>query len=211
MSRPDPQITWPTLVIFGDSITEGAGDQTGRGWADRLKAEWRMPRPHESGYPAGSNRPNVYSLGIDGDRTIDVLNRFDIEVAARRAWAIILFIGANDLRWTDRPQSTGLTEFASQYHRLVERAVDVTPRVLCLTLLEADEAVLGHGIANQEVRQFNQAITAAAGQYHAHVLDVAQLLAPSDYCDGIHPNDAGYSKLYQTVSATLHELRWDDR
>lgn len=206
---PAPLITWPTIVIFGDSITEGAGDETGRGWADMLKANWKIPRPHESGFPAGSAHPNVYNLGIDGDRTVDVLNRFEFEVAARRPRGIILAIGANDLHWDDPRPVTGLAPFAAQYNQLLLRAVASADQVLVMNLFRVDESAGQHGVSNAEIDTFNEAIRQSALQHAVELLDVSQLLGPSDYCDGIHPNHSGAEKIYQIVSAKLAELTWD--
>ena len=207
MSRPDPRITWATTCIFGDSIAEGAGDETGQGWADLLKADWKIPRPQHSGNPASSGYPNIYNLGIDGDRVIDVLNRFDIEAAARKARDVVVSIGANDLTWADDRPVTGLVTFTRQYDELLALATSEGRRVLCINLLRVDESG-SHGVRNVEVDQFNAAIADLVRRHQVELLDIAHLLTPADFVDGIHPNHSGAQKLYQAVKAKLTQLDW---
>lgn len=203
MLKVNDQITWPTICVFGDSIVEGANDETGQGWADRLKASWKAPNPEVHSFP------NVYNLGVDGDRTSDVLRRFEVETASRNARGIILSVGANDLPWKDGRTITPTAEFEHDYRRLLESALQYTTNVLVISLLAVDENAGDHGVTNRAVRELNNIIEGICGDLKVKLLNVSQLLVPAELDDGIHPNTAGYIKIYQTVQAKLVDLGWD--
>ena len=69
-----------TLTVFGDSITFGKGDTLEQGWCGRLKKYFENK--------GGNHR--LYNLGISGETTKDVLERFDVEAKARVAIAVCL-------------------------------------------------------------------------------------------------------------------------
>jgi len=57
-------ITWPTLCVFGDSIVVGSDDREAGGWVARLKLDLNA-----------RGKIGVYNLGVDGDRTEQLLRR----------------------------------------------------------------------------------------------------------------------------------------
>ena len=66
------------LFIFGDSITQGYWDDKG-GWADRVKASV-LAKDIANGF---STYHGVHNLGIDGNTTRQVIDRFEHETQAR--------------------------------------------------------------------------------------------------------------------------------
>ena len=71
-----------TVAILGDSVARGAGDESGRGISGYL------------------TNVNVSNLAIDGARTTTVLRHMrngTVRSALRRADAVIVSIGGNDL------------------------------------------------------------------------------------------------------------------
>ena len=73
-----------TICVFGDSIAWGASDSEKGGWVERLKI---YMGEHRSG--------NVYNLGVSGDTTNDLLERFEQEAKARESDVIIFAVGTN--------------------------------------------------------------------------------------------------------------------
>lgn len=203
MIPANKNITWPTICVFGDSITEGSGDDTGQGWADRLKADWRTPRPGEG------LRANVYNLGIDGDRVADITKRLEAETAARNPHAIVLAAGTNDLPWLDGRQVTSLGEFHMAYQDLLQLAMQRTRHILVLSLLNVNEKQGDHGVKNDDILQYNKVIRSLAIEHGAIYLNFFGLMEYDDLADGIHPNGKGYVKLYLAVKSELEERGWD--
>ena len=73
-------ITQPTLVCFGDSITEGA---IGVSYVDKLRA--RLPGVR------------VINAGVNGDTVIHLLRRVEHDVVARNPDLVTIMVGLNDL------------------------------------------------------------------------------------------------------------------
>ena len=79
------------VVTLGDSLAYGAGDETGRGIAGRLKNEL---------LDRGLSEAETVNLGVNGAQTGDVLSRLKqerVRNALAKADAIVLSAGANDL------------------------------------------------------------------------------------------------------------------
>jgi len=62
-----------SILVFGDSITWGTADFEHGGWVTRLFIE--LGRDFEI---------DVYNLGVSGDKTPDLLERFESESKSRR-------------------------------------------------------------------------------------------------------------------------------
>ncbi|MEG2578983.1 MAG: GDSL-type esterase/lipase family protein, partial [Glutamicibacter sp.] len=86
--------------FVGDSFVAGVGDETHRGWAGRLVA-----RGIERGHGLTG-----YNLGVRGDTSAMIRQRFEAECAARfppgdYAPGVVLCFGVNDvIRWDAKPR-----------------------------------------------------------------------------------------------------------
>ena len=76
------------IVVIGDSVAHGAGDETGGGIEAALERE--LSALHIDAAP-------VANLGINGARTTDILRVFRRDPRIAEADAIIVSIGGNDL------------------------------------------------------------------------------------------------------------------
>src|SRR3990170_7472616 len=90
------------ILVFGTSTTYGAWDREG-GWVQRLRGfldEKVINSDYKHDY-------FVYNLGISGDKSADILTRFEPETKARlghhNAEIIILFhLGINDCIYSEK-------------------------------------------------------------------------------------------------------------
>ena len=82
-----------TICVFGDSIAWGAVDPENGGWVSSLRNYF------ESKSLRADLDTDVYNLGISGDNTDDLLERFDVEVEARKPDTIVFAIGINDAQF----------------------------------------------------------------------------------------------------------------
>ena len=212
--RPNAQ----AVVALGDSITDGYGatpDQNHR-WPDFL-AE-RLAKEH---------RPiAVVNAGISGNRILhdlpeaefgpSALSRFDRDVlAVPGARTLILLESINDI---GLPGSSALPEQAvsaadiiAGMEQIIARAHAHGMRVIGGTLLPfAGAAYPGYYDAENEKKR--QAVNRWIREAHAFdaVVDFdaamrdpdhpEQLLAAFDCGDHLHPNDAGYRKMAETMN-----------
>jgi lysophospholipase L1-like esterase len=191
-------ITWPTLCVFGDSIVVGSDDTEGGGWVARLRLDFNR-----------RGKIGVYNLGVDGDRTDQLLRRIAGEAAVRAASAVVISIGVNDLGWHGT-KGTDSAVFHDRYDRILSEAGRFTARILALGLIGVDESNPSHGVSNEQVREFNRIIEELARSHCAPFLDLYGSLEPSDYTDGLHPGPSGHAKLVEPVRRELERLGWDE-
>jgi lysophospholipase L1-like esterase len=190
-------ITWPTLCVFGDSVVVGSDDHEAGGWVARLRLDLNA-----------RGKISLYNLGIDGDRSEQLLRRIADEAAARKASVIVISIGANDLGWHGT-SGTDSALFRERYDSILSEAERFTARILVLGLLGVDEANESHGVRNEQVVAFNGIIEELAGEHGVEFLDLFGLLAPEDFVDGLHPRASGHAKLAPLIGQKLERLGWD--
>ena len=94
------------VVLLGDSLARGTGDETGKGIAGRLGSELKT---------RGIARVNATNLGVNGATTSEVATRLrtkDTRAAVAHAHAIVLSMGANDVRREFRYGQSARSVFA---------------------------------------------------------------------------------------------------
>jgi len=195
--KPNELITWPTLCVFGDSIVVGSDDREAGGWVARLRLDLNA-----------RGKIGVYNLGVDGDRTEQLLRRLAGEAAARNASVIVISIGANDLGWHGT-SGTDSALFRERYDGILSEAGHVSGRILTLGILNVDESNESHGVSNGQVLAFNEIIAKLARRHGAEYLDLYGTLEPEDFVDGLHPNASGHTKLAPLIARELERLGWD--
>ncbi len=191
-------ITWPTLCVFGNSIVVGSDDREAGGWVARLRLDLNA-----------RGKIGVYNLGVDGDRTEQLLQRLAGEAAARGASVIVISIGANDLGWHGT-SGTDIALFRERYDHILSEAEQFTRRILMLGLLGVDEGNDSHGVRNDQVRAFNGVVEELARRHGAEFMSLYGLLSPTDFVDGLHPNASGHAKLAPLIGQELARLGWDE-
>lgn len=111
------------VVVLGDSLAHGTGDETGRGIAGRLEDELRA-----------SGVQTIFSanLGVNGSTTTDLAARLKQErtgTVLSKADAIILSIGANDLFRTQRAREETLSAPLIVAERILEKLEGIVTEV----------------------------------------------------------------------------------
>jgi lysophospholipase L1-like esterase len=163
-----------SLVFFGDSITQGWGDDFGG----------RFPGV------------KVANRGISGDISRGLLARVDEDVLALDPQGIILLIGTNDVDLGIPPEV-----IADNVKKLLAKIAahdpDV-PVVLCWVFPTSGKK----NRPTEKIRKLNELLAdVARGNEQVTVLDTYTLFAnadgeamPEEFPDLLHPNDAGYAK-----------------
>lgn len=207
-----------TVYTLGDSLTEGDGDESGRGgYPPRLIEMIQAVRPGSS----------VTNVGHSGWTSRDVIfgGPLDEAVAARPTIACVL-IGSNDL-WGlyeyGPPEGTGdaleaedLANYTDNIDTILRRLTDAGVRVFIglvddqsLRPVAADDAMRSAalpGTSEEEVgrmsRQavrYNDVIRAKAAEYGATTVDFFSTTIFTNPAtlsdDGNHPNAAGYDAI----------------
>ncbi|MEK7185884.1 MAG: GDSL-type esterase/lipase family protein [Patescibacteria group bacterium] len=198
------------LLVFGTSTTYGAWDSEG-GWVTRLR-KFIDNKIINSGYKL---HHLVYNLGISGDKTEDVVKRFDTEASARssekRETVILFHLGANDTIFNE---SLGVTEvspdqFKENFKILIDKARKYSDTIILVSFMPVDKRVdpmpwaPGRSYRNEYLETYDQVLAKVAEDKNVHFIEVFKKYINSDYssllADGVHMNDDGHKKLYETV------------
>jgi lysophospholipase L1-like esterase len=198
--------TRETLFIVGDSIAFGAWDVEG-GWAERLKRKLVMRSMH-----AGVEPPLVYNLGVPGETSADVLRRFEHEVEQRLAReqgrsTVIVACGMNDAKVVDGTYQVSIEACAKNVGAIVDAAKKRGGVCVIVGVTQVDETIIPTR-RNATLRQYDARLASVAREHGAAFVDVHDAIPAGELLadDGIHPNAAGHSILYERIQRVLDEL-----
>jgi lysophospholipase L1-like esterase len=198
------------ITTFGDSITFGSGDNINRGWCDRLKKYFESKGEHHY----------LYNLGISGDTSSDILERFDAESKARVKFKreqdrnIILFsIGTNDskLKGKEKTPKVEFDVFSKNIQTLINKAKTYTKEVAFIGLIPVDEKLAMNYentvLTNERISLYNNKIEEICKINDVPFFNIYPEFLKLSYekllFDGLHPNSAGYEKMYELIKTFL--------
>lgn len=207
-----------SIVTFGDSLTDGMNStlDANKRWPDRL-AERLLDRgrPH---------RLSVVNEGISGNRVLhdvfgpDALSRFDRDAIAQSGIAFVALLqGTDDIGLSAIVPSQAVTadQIIQGYRQLIARAHTKDIRIIGATLTPLG----GARLFTPEVEIKRQALNTfirTSGEFD-DVFDFdfvvrdptqpTQLLPAFDSGDHVHPNDAGYEAMADSIGLTVFDER----
>ncbi|WP_218014139.1 SGNH/GDSL hydrolase family protein [Rubellimicrobium roseum] len=212
-----------SIVLFGDSITDGDGST--------LDADNRYPdQLAERIIPTGAE-VTILNEGISGARVLrdrmgeNALARFDRDVLSHPGVdTVVLMMGINDIGWPDsalvpegEPAPTA-EQVIQGYQQLIDRAHAHDLRIIGATLTPFNNAFEGgplEGYYNEEKEAKRQAVNEwirTSGAFDG-VIDFDKVVedpqnpgriqAQFDKGDHLHPNDAGYEAMAQSIDLGL--------
>lgn len=209
-----------TIVTLGDSLTQGDGDDSGRGYPGRLLDLINASRP-------GSDLVNLGQSGwssdalINGDQGIESqLTRgvaaVNKAVSEGRGVIALVWIGSNDLWYlyeygdgTDENDAADLSRYETNLDMILKGLTGAGARVAVALLDDQSRrpvALKGEAFTNisaeelqrmsAQVVRYNQVLKNKAAQYGAVTVDFYSSFIFTNpatlYDDGNHPNQAGY-------------------
>lgn len=195
------------LCIFGDSITWGAWLPFRVGWANLLRNYLEK---------VSDNAVSVYDLGIDGDTSRDLLDRFEVEARARKPQVIIFAVGINDsgFRLSKENPLVPIDEFESNLRQLIGMAREFTQDIIFLGLGKGDDgptnplpqSTTGKCYDKENARLYDEVIRKVCEEEKVRYVSVIDKLTDDDFIDGLHPNPDGHLKIYESVRKELDKF-----
>jgi lysophospholipase L1-like esterase len=198
------------VLVLGDSVAHGAGDETGVGIAGYLCEEIR----HQTASPLIPT-----NLGLNGARTATVaalLKRQDARAKVAAADLIVISIGGNDLYGDSAAQilsrllpSVQRLRTNLAVARLVESVQKMNPaaRIYMLGLYNPYPKSSHASWLDTQVNLWDgNLIRRLAGKNRVTVLRIADLLARPDRIspvDHFHPGSRGYRAIARRIAETL--------
>jgi lysophospholipase L1-like esterase len=198
-----------TIVALGDSITDGSHSSGGNHrWPDRFSERLRAH--------FGTAARSVVDEGIAGNAVLKdgtvggpgALNRLGRDVLARRGLTdVILLEGINDLR------GAGATadQVIAGYQKIIAQVRAQGARIFGATITPV-EGCDRYTAALEAQRQKLNAWITAPGHFDGSIdfakaladpADPLRMLATYDSGDHLHPDDAGYQAMANTINVNL--------
>lgn len=215
-----------SLVTIGDSLTQGDGDDTSRGYPGRLLELVTLLRP-------GSTLTNFGQSGWTSDALIAgdqgflgqlprAVDEARSAVSNGRGTVVFVWIGSNDLWYlyeyggdvTAEQESEDLKRFEANIIKILVNLRDAGAQVIIAQLDDQSQrpvALAGEAFTaitpdelarmSEQVKRYNTIITEKAAQYGALTVDFYNsdiFTNPETLADdGNHPNPAGYDLITQ--------------
>jgi len=199
------------ILVFGASITYGAWDREG-GWVQRLRKF----------LDEKTLTFRIYNLGITGNTTKELLERFEFEAKQRfklkeRDDRIIIFsIGINDSQFviSKNDLRTKPEKFTENIQKLIGLAKKFNSKIAFLGLTPVDELKTtptswdrDKTYKNENVRKYNEIIKSVCKENNISFIEIFEKWIKSDYKklleDGLHPNSEGHQKIFEIVKDFL--------
>lgn len=206
------------ILIFGTSITYGAWDKEG-GWVTRL-------RKYIDNKIIGSNNTYhylLYNLGVSGDNTLGLLERFDIETKLRigdEDTIIIFSIGTNDSQFVNITGQNRVSpeEFEKNLKKLIDMARKYTDKILMTGIMPVDDKKMDpipwspeKSYKNEFIKQYDALVKKVCSEKKIDFIEMLDEFMKEDYktllYDGVHPNAQGHEKIYEIVKNHLEDNR----
>jgi lysophospholipase L1-like esterase len=203
-----------TVVMLGDSITEGFGSSINsfHGWVDLVAERLRANRR--------SRDWSVVNAGINSNRLLhdtpgaNALARFDRDVlAAPGTAAVVLLEGINDIGYSHTHPEEAVTakDIIRAYRQLIARAREHGVAIIGGTLTPFEQSHYFDETGEQTRQEVNAWIRDSR-EFDA-VIDFDAVLrdpqhpgsvrAELERGDHLHPNDAGYAAMAEVVTPEI--------
>lgn len=195
------------LIVMGDSLVEGVGDETGGGWAARLKNAIKKDF-------------KIFICGIGGQNIFDLNRRVELELKKYQPNIVIIQIGANDSRIRDSlggKNEVPLENFIRTYLKIISvvKKFSSVEYLAAVGLPRVDENLTHpykpdkHYISD-EIEKFDNAIQEICDISRVAFIKISHRVNPAKIppmlFDGIHPSSKGHQAIMEEVCRVLYGL-----
>lgn len=185
------------ILIFGDSIAWGASDIESGGWVERLKVHFFQ----------NEEDIDVYNLGVSGEKSGDVLKRFESEAIVRDPDMIIFAVGINDSCLSEK--GTRIVEaavFRENIVALMKQSRKFTKNVIFVGLIRVSESQTcpiqwkpEKYYTNKSIEQYDDLLQSLCREERLSYVNMRDTVGHQDLDDGLHPNASGHKKMFERV------------
>jgi len=186
------------IGVWGDSIAYGSCDEEALGWVGRLRKS--LP---------STDSVHVYNFGVCGEHTNRLKRRFPVELERVMPEYVIFNIGLNDSKQfvASNEPKVCIEDFTANLDDLFTKAKEAAERVVVISTTPIDVEKIStekYTFSQGRVEQYNSILKEKAEQYGFQFVDVTAVFdVQYNLVDGLHPNGAGYQKLFEKISEEL--------
>ena len=202
------------ILVFGDSITYGAWDKEG-GWVQRLRKFLDEKNLTDPDFYC-----LVYNLGVSGNNSKDLLERFEFETKQRleenEETIIIFAVGINDSQFvhSENKNRISLENFKKNLQELINLAKNFSSKIVFLGLTPVDETKTtpipwntDKSYKNEYILKYNEIIKTVCEENKIYFVELFEKLKEINYQklldDGLHPNSEGHKKIFEIIKDFL--------
>ena len=194
-----------TIVAIGDSTTAGTP-----GWKSRLEAPPAGAGDQTSQYPYWLMQAhpdwNVVNQGVNGERSDQILARFDRDAIALKPAVVVIIAGVNDV-YQGRSTKQVIDQLAAMYGRAKAAGIPVVAG----TIIPYNTATAEQ---NARMHEINAWIAkAAAADPAIDYVDTRAAAASKDSLDRLfespdelHPSPNGYRRMADAIRPALEAV-----
>ena len=186
------------IGVWGDSITFGSCDEDALGWVGRL----RKTLPHDDDHL-------LYNFGVCGETSEGLLKRFEIEASAVEPDITMFAIGINDamLPFASEDPLVPIDAFRRNIETLLKQAARYSHTIAFVGLTKVSDewrTSYGNRYLHEVIEKYDNEIQRVATQHAVLYVPMSDVIDPhSDLADGLHPNAAGYEKMFERARGIL--------
>lgn len=192
-----------TIVALGDSTTAGTP-----GFRSPAEAPLEGEGDERSQYPYWIRKRHpdwrVLNRGVNGERSDEILRRFESDVAAFRPQVVIVLAGVNDLY-----QGVPVERIERNLSEIYGRAAKQGIRVVACTILPYNSASVAARARMLEVNGWIRATARERGlgfcDTHRAVEDPTRPGRLAGSPDGLHPDVETYRKMGEAIADALEK------
>jgi lysophospholipase L1-like esterase len=200
----------PILLVFGTSTTYGAWDIEG-GWVQRLRKQFDTEQLEKK-----REYTLIYNLGIDGDTTTGVLERFESETK-RRLWPdeeiiLVFAVGTNDAIFDiDKGKfRTSEEDFKENISEIIKRARKISDKIIFLGGKPVDDSKTqpvewdkNISYREEDGKRYDSLMEEVCLKEKVFFIDMYDKLEKMGFKkyldDGVHPNSEGHKIIFEIV------------
>lgn len=206
------------ILVFGDSITHGFWDEEG-GWVQRLRKylDKKAIDDHDLYFA-------VYNLGISGDTSEGILNRFEFETRVRlnlkddgEEIIILISIGVNDSIYNNKTKRNlvPLKDYSSNVLKLIKLAEKYTNNIIFVSECPVDQSKVdpipwrdNSSYKEKHIEDYYNSLTKICNNKGILLIDVYKAFKKiPNYqrllIDGVHPLAEGHKLIFELVRDSL--------
>tara|TARA_Y100000034_G_C6873559_1_gene399154 strand:+ start:572 stop:1153 length:582 start_codon:yes stop_codon:yes gene_type:complete len=189
-----------TILCFGDSITFGKTDRQNC-WVSLLRKKFE------------DNHNYVYNLGIPGNTSFDLVERFEIESKARcfikrkgDKHLILVSIGTNDARYNDEE----ITTSNNNYRKNIQKIIKISKKLkktdlifIAITYLDESKTIPweDYNYENKYLEGYNQIMKEECRKNNLTFIDISNVKISTE--DGLHPDIKQHKEMYKIINKNV--------
>lgn len=201
------------IIAFGASITYGAWDTEG-GWVARL----RKYLDTKSLAPGQAEYFLTYNLGISGDNSLGLLERFEAELKPRlddeEENILIFSIGINDSQFVSKDSKNRISpkDYQLNLTKTLNLAKKYSAKIVFVGITPCDETKTNplswdksKCYKNEYIKKYNGLAKDVCRKNKIGFIDIFPLMLGKNNLleDGLHPNTEGHKLIYKEVKKWL--------